>query len=117
MTMKTVDDYLNLERTTQLVSDLVRIYSPYFQEDSVMEFAYDWLKNRNLEPFYHRYHEKKVTNFKGTNVIGRLKGDHEGPHILLNGHLDTVEICEGWTKDPLGQKWKTGNFMVWAPLT
>lgn len=109
MTMKTVDDYLNLERTTQLLSDLVRIYSPYFQEDTVMEFAYDWLKNRNLEPFYHRYHEKKVTNYKGTNVIGRLKGNHEGPHILLNGHLDTVEICEGWTKDPLGAEVEDGK--------
>ncbi len=98
----TIEDYINLERVTALTSDLVRIYSPYFQEEAVMAYAYDWLKNNGLDPFYHRYHEKKITKFKGTNVVGRLKGHHEGPIILLNGHLDTVEICEGWTKDPLG---------------
>lgn len=102
MAKKNIDDYLQLERTTDLTSELVKVYSPYFQEETVMEVAHDWLKKQGLDAAYHRYHEKKVTNFKGTNVVGRMKGDAEGPIILLNGHLDTVEICDGWTKDPLG---------------
>jgi acetylornithine deacetylase/succinyl-diaminopimelate desuccinylase-like protein len=109
MEKKTLEDYLQLERTTKLLSDLVHIYSPYFHEDAVMEFAHDWLKDKGLDASYQRYHEKKVTNFKGTNVVGRMKGQAEGPIILLNGHLDTVEICQGWTKDPLGATVENGN--------
>lgn len=109
MTMRSLEETLNLETATQLVSDLVKIYSPYFREDGAMTFAHDWLKERGLEPSYHHYHEKKVTRYKGTNVVGRLKGEHEGPIILLNGHLDTVEICEGWTKDPLGAQVEDGK--------
>ncbi|MCC5909669.1 MAG: M20/M25/M40 family metallo-hydrolase [Clostridiaceae bacterium] len=67
-----------------------------------MKYTYNWLKEKGLDASYHRYHEKKVTNFRGVNVVGRLQGEDEGPIVLLNGHLDTVEICEGWTKDPLG---------------
>lgn len=93
---------ISRENVVTLVSDLVKIYSPYFREEAVMSYAYEWLRERGLDAQYHRYHEKKVTNFRGTNVIGRLKGKDEGPKVLLNGHLDTVEICEGWTRDPLG---------------
>ncbi|MDW7671606.1 MAG: M20/M25/M40 family metallo-hydrolase [Bacillota bacterium] len=109
MDNKTVNDYLTLERTTDLLSDLVKIYSPYFHESAIMEYAHDWLKNQGLDAFYHRYHEKKVTNFKGTNVVGRIKGEAEGPIVLLNGHLDSVEICDGWTRDPLGAAVEDGK--------
>ncbi|MBM4431241.1 MAG: M20/M25/M40 family metallo-hydrolase, partial [Chloroflexi bacterium] len=38
------------------------------------------------------------------NVIGVLRGGNTGPHILLNGHLDTVPpgIMENWKHDPYG---------------
>ncbi len=106
---KQMSDYIHLERATEVLKDMVKIYSPYFQEDQIMEYVYDWLKSRGLDAVYHRYHEKKVTNFRGTNVIGRMKGKDEGPHILLNGHLDSVEISEGWTKDPLGAEVEDGK--------
>jgi len=35
------------------------------------------------------------------NVIARWKGGG-GPHLLLTGHLDTVPVGEGWTRDPFG---------------
>jgi len=94
--------YLNRKRVEGLLSDLVKIYSPSFHENEVMDYAYDWFKKKGFPAEYHHFHEKKVTNFRGTNIIGRLKGQDEGPTVLLNGHLDTVEICEGWTKNPLG---------------
>ncbi len=97
-----VDKYINRENTESLLSDLVKIYSPYFHENEVMDYAHDWFKKRKLPVEYHHFHEKKITDFRGTNVIGRLKGQEEGPTILLNGHLDSVEKCEGWTRDPLG---------------
>ncbi|SES82833.1 succinyl-diaminopimelate desuccinylase [Natronincola peptidivorans] len=101
---KDLSQYINREKVVALLTDLVKIYSPYFKEDEIMKYTHKWLKDRGMDANFHHYHEKKVTNFRGTNVVGRLQGKDEGPIVLLNGHLDTVEICEGWTKDPLGAK-------------
>jgi acetylornithine deacetylase/succinyl-diaminopimelate desuccinylase-like protein len=97
-----VSTYINRKRAEGLLSDLVKIYSPYFHENEIMEYAYNWFIKRGLPAKYHHFHEKKITNFSGTNVFGTLKGQGKGPTILLNGHLDTVQKCEGWTKNPLG---------------
>ncbi|MCF6464308.1 M20 family metallopeptidase [Clostridium sp. Cult2] len=89
------------ENIIKLLSDLIKIYSPYFEEDEIMRFTYNWLKERNIPVKYHKYSEDKVTKFHGTNVVGNIKGQEGGLKILLNGHLDTVSISQGWTKDPL----------------
>ena len=89
------------EKIVKLLSDLIEIYSPYFEEDKVMEFAYNWLTEKNIPVRYHKYKEDKVTKFHGTNVVGNIKGKEDGLRILLNGHLDTVTLSRGWTKDPL----------------
>ena len=34
------------------------------------------------------------------NVVARLKGAKPGPVILLTGHMDTVDVGEGWDSDP-----------------
>ena len=97
-----ITKYINRERVEDLLSDLIKIPSPFFREDEIMEYTYNWFKERDLPVEYHEFHEDKITDFEGTNVVGRLKGDEEGPTVLLNGHLDTVEVCEGWTKNPHG---------------
>lgn len=35
-----------------------------------------------------------------TNVIGKLKGRESKKTLLFNGHVDTVPVGAGWTKDP-----------------
>ncbi len=37
---------------------------------------------------------------KGRNVLARSIVNDQKPTIIFNGHLDTVEVCNGWTKDP-----------------
>jgi len=37
-------------------------------------------------------------------VWGSLEGSKSGATVVLNGHLDTVKLCEGWTYDPFGAK-------------
>lgn len=96
-----VTDYINLKRATRLVSDLVKIHSPFFEEDEVMEYAYQWFEKRGLPVEYHLFHENKITNYHGKNIVGKITGQDEGPTVVLNGHLDTVNICEGWTREPL----------------
>jgi len=92
--------YMNKEALTELLLKLIEIPSTYFNEKDIMDFVFQWLKERELNPVYHYYEETKVTKFKGVNVIGRLKGDGEGPSIYLNGHVDTVYPCKGWDSDP-----------------
>lgn len=89
------------EKVVDLLSDLIAIYSPYFKEDQVMEFAYNWLKEKDIPVRYHKYKEDKVTKFHGTNVVGNIKGKKEGLRVLLNAHLDTVTLSRNWTKEPL----------------
>ena len=44
-----------------------------------------------------------MTKFKGNNVIAEI-GNDQGPTILLNAHMDTVKICDGWKRDPFGAR-------------
>ncbi|MGO1368630.1 M20 family metallopeptidase [Senegalia sp. (in: firmicutes)] len=101
-------EYINEERTVELLSSLIEIESPYFREDKIMDYAYNLMKEKDIPVEMHEYEDQKITKYKGKNVIGTLKGKKDGPKILLNGHLDTVEICEGWTYDPLKAR-REGN--------
>lgn len=84
----------------ELVKKLISIKSPYFEEDQIMEFVEDWFQANGMMAHIHNYHEEKVTGFKGKNVIVELQGSKPGPFICINGHLDTVKLCNGWTMDP-----------------
>lgn len=91
------------EKVTDLLKELVAINSPYFHEDEIMEYVYTWFEDNNMNPFLHEYHESKITDFKGKNIIVDLAGKEDGPTICINGHLDTVKLADGWTKDPNGE--------------
>lgn len=91
------------DHTTKLLMDLVSIESPYFEEDNVMDYVHNWFKENNIDAFVHEYHESKVTGFKGKNIVVNLEGKEDGPVICINGHLDTVRLCNGWTVNPKGE--------------
>mgnify|MGYP005874406727 CR=1 FL=1 len=88
---------------TALLQQLTAIKSEYFHEDEIMAFARDWLCRQGLPAQLHKYHDAKVTDFHGKNVIAVIDGGRPGPVICLNGHLDTVQLCGGWTRDPYGE--------------
>ena len=94
---------INKDETIRLLKDLVEIESPYFKEDQIMEYTQKWLLKNDLYCGVHEYHEKKVTGFKGKNLVLKLEGNSQGPTICLNGHLDTVQLCNGWTRNPKGE--------------
>ncbi len=93
--------YINENMVELLLAELVEIPSPYFLEKDIMDFIYGWLTERDLPAQYHHYYEGKVTKYNGINIVGTLKGGSSGPTVLLNGHADTVNQCEGWSRDPL----------------
>lgn len=84
-----------------LLKNLISIRSYFFEEEEIMKYVYEILEEKGLEPRYHYYDEKAVTGFSGVNVVGEIKGKNDGVSVLINGHLDTVKICDGWDTNPL----------------
>ncbi len=84
----------------ELMKKLIAIPSPYFEEDDIMEFVRGWFLDRSMQAFFHEYHENKITGHHGKNIVLELEGNQPGLTICLNGHLDTVKRCNGWTVDP-----------------
>ena len=91
------------EEVISLLRELVSVPSPYFEEEQIMDFACEWFRQRQIPVKVHQYHESKVTGFRGKNLLVDVDGGQAGPTIHLNGHLDTVKLCEGWSKDPGGE--------------
>ena len=107
---RAVADTVDTDRTVDLLRSLVRIESPYFHETEITEFVHDWLADRGLDPAYHRVSEPDVTGYEGRNVVARLEGsDPAAPTLLLNGHVDTVELVADWEEDPLSGRIEDGR--------
>ncbi|MFB6282705.1 MAG: M20 family metallopeptidase [Halobacteria archaeon] len=96
-------------KAIDLLQDLVKIPSPYFEEDEIVEYVYRWLDERGLDPEYMEVTEKKITGYEGRNVLARSKGyNPEAPTLMLNAHMDTVKIVDDWSEDPFSARIEDG---------
>ena len=95
-----MDNKITAESFETLLRQLVSIKSPYFHEDEVMDFVNNWFAERGIPAEIHTFDEPKETKFHGKNVVGIMDSGKPGPVIYLGGHLDTVQLCNGWTKPP-----------------
>jgi acetylornithine deacetylase/succinyl-diaminopimelate desuccinylase-like protein len=100
---------ISSESVTSLLRKLIAVPSRYFHEDKIAEFVRNWLQENDLEANEHRFHLQEPKKASGTNIIGSLKGTRPGPRVLLNGHYDTVELCQNWTEDPYQGSIKGGK--------
>ncbi len=86
---------LSLQDRTDLASflrDLVRIPSPSTQEGAVAERVIAEMTRVGL---------RDIRTGRIGNVVGWI-GPGEGPLLMLNGHMDTVRVCDpdAWTHPP-----------------
>ena len=81
----------------ELTQELVRINSqnPIHNEKEAAKFVKDFLEDFKL------YAETLEFDKNRASVICSV-GKGEG--LLLNGHIDTVPVVQGWTEDPFGGK-------------
>jgi len=85
-----------MQRSARTILErLVRIPSPTGEERAAAEAFAGWCADAGLEVVLQEVAPGRP------NVIARWKGGG-GPHLLLTGHLDTVPVGEGWTRDPFG---------------
>jgi acetylornithine deacetylase/succinyl-diaminopimelate desuccinylase-like protein len=105
------------EDMVKLLRELVNIKSPFFEEGEIIDYLRGRLSYYNrLQTDIHHYEEPDITGFKGENLIVRLRGKGGGPKMLINGHVDTVPLCDGWTVDPYAGVEKDGDYTVLALL-
>jgi succinyl-diaminopimelate desuccinylase len=79
----------------KLSRELIRIPSITRNEHKIAEFIFGRLDQWGLRP---RFIE--VKDF-GPSVLAEM-GPTDAPSIVLNGHIDTVEVMSGWKHNPFG---------------
>ncbi|HEV2217685.1 MAG TPA: M20 family metallopeptidase [Candidatus Dormibacteraeota bacterium] len=85
-----------------ILERLVRIPSPTGREQAAAEALASWCKDAGLEVSMQEV-EPGRPNVLASWRVGR------GPHLLLTGHIDTVPVGEGWTRDPYGAEVADGR--------
>ncbi|MBU0623830.1 MAG: ArgE/DapE family deacylase [Candidatus Thermoplasmatota archaeon] len=85
----------------QLSRELIKIPSVTTHEERISKFIFQRLDKWGLSP--------KLVPVKGfgRSVFAEI-GDRKAPSIVLNGHIDTVEVMSGWKHDPFGAKVENG---------
>ncbi|WP_456367377.1 M20 family metallopeptidase [Thermococcus sp.] len=78
-----------------LLKRLVSIRSPFGEEQMISDFILSLLEENGIKT------ETIPVENSGDDVVGYLRG--RGPTVLLNGHMDTVNVSDGWKKNPWGE--------------
>lgn len=92
-----VDD----EEVLDISRSLIKIPSQSKHEKAISKFIFRRLEEWGLGP-----RTVEVDGY-GPNVVAEI-GRKRGPAIVLNGHMDTVEVMDGWRHDPYGAKVEKG---------
>jgi len=92
---------INHDEVLRLSRELIRIPSIYRQENELAEHVHGVLEQWGLRP--------KLVPVKGYGpCVVCTVGKGARRSIVLNGHMDTVEVKEGWKNDPFGAKVHAG---------
>lgn len=93
--LQTAKDLIDDEEVLDLSRQLIRIPSQSKHEEAISKFIF-----RKLDEWELRPRTLEVEGY-GPDVIAEI-GRKNAPAIVLNGHMDTVEVMSGWKHDPYG---------------
>jgi succinyl-diaminopimelate desuccinylase len=88
-------DALESARLVELVQSLVAIPSVTNHEQELADWVYDHLRSIGLTAV-----RRLRVEDSGDTIVGEIWGSRSSPGLLLNFHLDTFPVCEGWHSDP-----------------
>jgi len=98
------------ERIHEVLKELIKIPSPYFQEQAITEYVYQFMKNTGISTFRQKVAEAQLQDYEGENIIGFLDAGKEKT-IMINAHMDTVYPSSDWKTDPY-KPYVSGDEMV-----
>ena len=87
-----------------LLQELVAIESPSGQEGAAADYAARLLASRGIE--VERLGDSLLARCAPLRSAGSRS---RGPGLLLNSHLDTVPVGQGWTQRAVGAEWADGR--------
>jgi len=88
-----------IQEAIELLQSLIRVQSYSGEENETASIIQTYLNQKGI-----------LTERIHNNIIARSrKFTTSRPTIILNSHHDTVQIGNGWTKDPLGGEIKNGR--------
>lgn len=92
----------NEERLIAFCREAVRIPSPSGRERDMAELVRRRMEEAGFD---------EVTVDRYGSVLGRIRGKRPGRTVLLDGHIDTVEVVDGpeWRHDPFGGEIEDGR--------
>jgi acetylornithine deacetylase/succinyl-diaminopimelate desuccinylase family protein len=85
---------LDNEYTTRLLAEMIAVPSVVGQEGALAQAIHAELLSQGIDSWLEEVEPGR------SNVVARIQGKRPGKRLHLNGHMDTVPVCEGWTKDP-----------------
>ena len=85
-----------------ILERLVRIPSQTGHEKAAAEALAGWCREAGLEVSMQEVEPGRP------NLLATWRAGN-GPHLLLTGHIDTVPVGEGWTRDPHGAEMAGGR--------
>ncbi|WZL73826.1 M20/M25/M40 family metallo-hydrolase [Clostridiaceae bacterium 35-E11] len=88
---------INEKRLIDNYLEMIRIKSISGNEKNLADYIYKKLSSLGLEPRYVYYDEEKK---ESPCVIAEIKGKELGPTLLMIGHIDTVDVANGWETNP-----------------
>jgi len=87
------DGLVGPEEVLKLSRELIRIPSMYTKEHAIAKFIHGRLDRWGFSPRY-----VQVDGY-GPDVVADI-GEKSEPSVIFNGHMDTVDVVEGWKHDP-----------------
>ncbi len=86
-----------------LLKEMIKINSILGQESNLAHFLFDEIKKLGMHV------ELEEVSQNRENIYAEYNFHSKGKTLTLNGHLDTVDICTGWSTDPFQPTEKSGK--------
>jgi len=95
MELDKIESMIGAKEVLELSKELIRIPSVYTKEKEISDFVHSKLDQWGLSP------KQVEVEGHGPDVVAEI-GDSKLPAIVFNGHMDTVDVMQGWKHDPFG---------------
>ena len=93
--MTTPLDLVDEDRLTELTKTLVSIPSVTNREHEISDWIYQKFKSLGLSDV-----RRLPVEEAGDTIVGWIDGPEDGPKMMLNFHMDTFGVFDGWDTDP-----------------
>ena len=93
--MTTPLDLVDEDQLIELVKTLVSIPSVTNREHEISDWIYQKFKSLGLSDV-----RRLPVEEAGDTIVGWIDGPEDGPKMMLNFHMDTFGVFDGWDTDP-----------------